>query len=254
MTWLIDLDGVVWRGNSPIPGSAAAVTALQAALIDVAFVTNNSAMTAAGYADKLSKCGINATPAAVIHGGHAVARLVKEGQRVLVCAGDGVVEGMESRGVEWVSGREAGSNPQGYDAVIVGWLPDFSYDLMSVAVRAVLNGAALLAPSADPLYPADDGPKVGGGSLTMAISYATKTEPQFAAKPFAPMIEVIQERIARPSLVVGDQPFTDGRLAQVMELPFIHVTSGIGGSGVEVPIRAQVPDLAAAVELELGRQ
>ncbi|HEY4398565.1 MAG TPA: hypothetical protein VGO28_12915, partial [Acidimicrobiia bacterium] len=37
-----DLDGVVWRGEEPIPGAATAISALRDAGFRVAFVSNNS--------------------------------------------------------------------------------------------------------------------------------------------------------------------------------------------------------------------
>ena len=42
MAWALDLDGVVWLGKTPIPGSAEAIARLRAVGERVAFVTNNS--------------------------------------------------------------------------------------------------------------------------------------------------------------------------------------------------------------------
>ena len=45
MAWVLDLDGVVWLGDQPIPGAADAVRKLQATGEDVLFVTNMSGRT-----------------------------------------------------------------------------------------------------------------------------------------------------------------------------------------------------------------
>ncbi len=248
MTWLIDLDGVVWTGARPIDGSAKALGRLAALNEDVVFVTNNSALSAEGYTQKMAAMGIRARATAVVHGGHAVARLVKPGQRVLVCAGEGVVEAVQAAGAHVERGQELKGVGvlASFDAVVVGWLPDFSYDLLSSAVRAVLGGAALLAPSADPLYPAEDGPKIGGGALTTAVAYATGATPQFAAKPFPPMIEAVAERVPRPHVVIGDQAMTDGGLAEALGVPFIHVATGVGAPS-STAVRT-VTDLTEAVD------
>ena len=42
MAWVLDLDGVVWLADEPIPGAAEAVARLRAAGEAVVFVTNNS--------------------------------------------------------------------------------------------------------------------------------------------------------------------------------------------------------------------
>ena len=41
-TWALDLDGVLWRGDMPIPGSADAVARLRARGERVVFLTNNA--------------------------------------------------------------------------------------------------------------------------------------------------------------------------------------------------------------------
>ena len=54
----LDLDGVLWLGDQPIPGAADAVERLRRAGLGVVFVSNNAATTRAGYVDKLGRMGI----------------------------------------------------------------------------------------------------------------------------------------------------------------------------------------------------
>lgn len=257
MAWVLDLDGVVWRGTSVIPGAPDAIARLLANGQDVFYCTNNSAMAAQGYVDRLASMGIEADEAHIIHGGHAVARLVEPGERVLVCAGAGVVEGLKQQGAVVVTVDQIeGLDVPPVDAVVIGWLLDFDYRRLNLATRAVRNGARLLAPSGDPLYPTADGSVLlGGGALTAAVTYATHVEPTIAGKPHQPIADVTQARVGTIDLVVGDQVLTDGGLAQKLGVPFALVWSGVTPKAhgpVDLPVAYAAADLAGVVDAVSG--
>ncbi|HWC09421.1 MAG TPA: HAD family hydrolase, partial [Solirubrobacterales bacterium] len=54
---LVDLDGVVWIGREPVPGSAEALAALQTAGVELVFVTNNPTKPPESYAKRLQGMG-----------------------------------------------------------------------------------------------------------------------------------------------------------------------------------------------------
>ena len=54
MTWILDLDGVVWLADRPIAGSVEAVAQLRSRE-RVVLVTNNSSLTIAEYQAKLDR-------------------------------------------------------------------------------------------------------------------------------------------------------------------------------------------------------
>src|SRR5438874_2237851 len=64
--FLFDLDGVLYRGDEPIPEAAQAVERLRRAGKRVAFVTNNSSRTPASVAAKLAAVGIRADRSEVV--------------------------------------------------------------------------------------------------------------------------------------------------------------------------------------------
>ena len=97
MAFALDLDGVIWLGEDPIPGAAEAVARLRAAGEAVVFCTNNSSQPVGAVEAKLAAHGIPAE-GDVITSAMAGASLVEPGERVLVCAGPGVVEALEARG------------------------------------------------------------------------------------------------------------------------------------------------------------
>jgi 4-nitrophenyl phosphatase len=245
MAWICDLDGVVWLGDRPIPGAAEAVARLRRAGERVLFVTNNSAPTVASYLAKLKAAGIEAAADDVVTSAAAAARLVDPAEVALVCAGAGVVEALEARGVRWVREGRA-------DVVVVGWHRDFDYDRMAAATRAVLGGARLVATNDDPTYPAPDGPLPGCGAILASITTATGAVPVVAGKPNEPMAALIRERLGEglaKSTFVGDRPDTDGRMARALGIRFALVLSGITATaeGADPPPDAVGADLGELV-------
>lgn len=218
MGWALDLDGVVWLDEEPIPGAAEAVAALRAAGEDVVFCTNLSSRPVADAEAKLVRHGIDAD-GAVLTSAMAAAGLVEPGERVLVCAGPGVVEQVEARGAEVVREGDA-------DAVVVGLHLDFDYERLTAAAGAVRRGARLIGTNDDPTFPTPAGLLPGGGAILAAVATAAGVDPVVAGKPHEPMAELVRARLGEGGTVVGDRADTDGALARRLGYRFVLVLSG----------------------------
>ena len=164
MAWVLDLDGVVWLGDTPIPGAAAAIGRLRAAGERVAFVTNNSYGRRSDVAAKLTRHGIDPGDD-VVTSAVVAAGLVRSGERALVCGGPGIVEELSARGVEVVDASAPEATEGRFDVVVVGYHPTFDYHRMDTASAAVRAGARLLATNDDATYPMATGIKPGGGAI-----------------------------------------------------------------------------------------
>jgi 4-nitrophenyl phosphatase len=249
MTWLLDLDGVVWLAEDPISGSAEAIAALRRDHGQrVVFLTNNSSATVDEYLAKLGRCGVPTDVDDLVTSAQAAATLVESGETVLVCAGPGVEEALRARGAHAVRTGAA-------DAVVVGWHRDFDFARLTAAFDAVHGGARLIGTNDDATYPTPDGPLPGGGSLLAAVAYASGATPIVAGKPFPPMVGLLRARVDDPVIMVGDRPSTDGRFAAALGVPFGLVLSGV--TSLEAPLvepaPARVaPDLAALVAQAYG--
>ena len=249
MTWLLDLDGVVWLGERPIAGSPEAIARLRAQGKRVVFITNNSNDTVASYVAKLERCGVPAMADDLITSAQAAARLVEPDETALVCGGPGVEEALRARGVRTVRNGSA-------DAVVVGWHRDFDFERMHAAFIAVRDGARLIGTNDDATYPTPYGPLPGGGAMVAAVSYAAGVPATFAGKPFPPVVELLHERVTDATVVVGDRPSTDGLLARRLGVPFALVLSGVtpdDGPTLEPRPERVAPDLASLVESSLDQ-
>jgi 4-nitrophenyl phosphatase len=246
MAWALDLDGVVWRGDAAIEGSAAAVARLRARGERVVFLTNNSALTVADYVAKLEGMGIPCDPADLLTSAQAAARLVAPGQTALVCGGPGVAEALGARGVTVV--REGGA-----DAVVVGWHREFDYGRLTAAADCVRAGARLIGTNDDATYPTPGGELPGGGAILAAVAYATSTTPTVAGKPNQPMAELVAERVGAIDVMVGDRPSTDGLMARLLGARFALVLSGVTTAEQAPAVSPQPDEVAADLRALVGQ-
>lgn len=244
MGWVFDLDGVIWRGDEPIAGAAQAIGTLLAGGADVLFVTNMSAVPVAEVEAKLARHGIDGR-GRVVTSAQAVATLVHPGERVLVCAGDGVREVLVARGATVVDEGPA-------DAVVVGWHRDFDYARMTAAARAVWGGARLLATNADATYPTAEGLLPGGGAILASIATATGATPEIAGKPHAAIVDLVRDRLGATGFMVGDRADTDGAFARALGYRFVLVLTGVT-TAADLPVDP-APDLVAANAGEAVRE
>lgn len=247
MAWVLDLDGVVWLDDQPLPGAAAAVTRLRAAGERVLFVTNNSSVRIADQEAKLAEQGIPAR-GDVVTSAVVAAGLVAPGERAFICAGPGVEEAVLARGALPVRDGDA-------EVVVVGYHRDFDYDELERASRAVRRGARLLATNDDATYPTPDGPVPGGGAILAAVATAAGVAPLVAGKPYLPMADHVRALVGPSGVAVGDRPDTDGRFARALGFEWVLVLSGVTRAA-DLPVdpapdRVEL-DLSAAVDAALA--
>ncbi|MBM3674996.1 MAG: HAD-IIA family hydrolase, partial [Actinobacteria bacterium] len=186
-----DLDGVVWRGELAVGGSADAIATLRAAGIHVAFLTNNSSNPVGHVVERLAACGVAAEPADVLTSAQAAASLLAEGlpagARVLACAGAGVREALAAAGYVVVEDGAA-------EAVVVGWHREFDFERLDRAAQAVRGGARFVATNTDPTYPDARRVLPGAGAIVAAVATAAGRAPEVAGKPHRATAELVRAR------------------------------------------------------------
>jgi glycerol 3-phosphatase-2 len=206
---LLDLDGVVYIGGKAVPGAATALGQAAAAGMRLAFVTNNASRSPSAIAAQLSSLGVPATASDVVTSAQAAARLLAQrlpaGSPVLVVGAIGLRLALRERHLRPVS--TAAERPM---AVVQGYTPDLSYDLLAEAALAIRAGAWFVATNADVTLPTPRGPQPGNGSLVQVLVTATGQQPAVAGKPEPPLhAEAVPRTGAARPLVVGDRLDTD---------------------------------------------
>ena len=246
--WILDLDGVLWLADEPVPGSVEAVERLRASGHRVLFVTNNSSIRVTDYLEKFVRIGLHVVAEDLCTSAQAAALLLSAGSTALVCAGQGVVEALGERGIQAIHDVAPGAS---VDAVVVGFHRNFDYERLCAAHHAIVRGARFIATNDDATYPTPDGPIPGGGSIMAAIAYATGRRAEVAGKPFAPTVALVRERLgmtehqdASSITMVGDRPSTDGGFARALGARFALVLSGVTRRS-DLPV-VPIPDVVEA--------
>jgi glycerol-1-phosphatase len=230
--FLLDLDGVVFRGDAAIPGASETIEELRRRGRRVVFITNNSARTPAAVADVLASLGVPASPDEVVTSAEAAVPLVRDligpGGSVFAVGEEGVRAALRDGGLTVLEGE-----PDQADAVVVGWDRRADYDALRIASVLVQRGARLVATNGDSSYPAPGGDLwPGAGALLAAITETTGATAAVAGKPHRPLFDAALERAGTTdALVVGDRVETDIAGASAAGLDAALVLSGAAGPG-----------------------
>lgn len=237
---LIDLDGVVWIGREPVPGSPETLRALLESGKELAFVTNNPSRPPARYAERLSGMGVEVAAERIVTAGIVAARLAGEAAgRVgaFVIGATALKEMVAESGAALVDGEAA----RAADVVVVSGHRGFDYAELLTAKLALDGGAVLIATSHDPTMPMPGGAWPGTGAILAAVETASGRSAQIAGKPERPLFEMAVEAIGRPRRVamVGDRIASDIDGGRAAGLATVLVLTG--SSGREDAEAAQPP-------------
>lgn len=251
---IVDLDGVVWLGDEPIPGSVQALTELRARGMPLVFLTNDPRGSRTEYASRLAQIGVEASEAEIVTSGSALAALIseREGPRktAFVIGSPSLKTELELVGLQLLEGEG------GREAVIVavGGHADFNYDELRIAAQAVRRGASFYAAGRDATFPMPDGPWPATGAILAAVETAAGTRAVAAGKPETYIFEVARALLvgSRRVAIVGDRLDADiagGKRAGLMTiLVLTGTTSREDLAAAEVEPDLVVENLAALVD------
>jgi NagD protein len=207
VTHLLDMDGVLVRGEQPIVGSVDYVTALVAAAKPFQIFTNNSRFTPEDHAERLRAIGFPVSPEHVYTSALATARFIemqKPGSSAYVIGDHGLVEALRSVGC-----RITELTP---DFVVLGDTTAYHYEQIATGAQLVAKGAWFLATNPDATGPTEKGFHPACGAVAALIEKATGRQPYFVGKPNSFMMRSALDRLgvgAANTILVGDRMDTD---------------------------------------------
>ncbi|HEX6818686.1 MAG TPA: HAD-IIA family hydrolase [Ktedonobacterales bacterium] len=229
--FILDLDGVIYRGEDVLPGARDFVEWADATGRGLVFLSNNSFATPEEVAAKLARLGIPDPERRTLTAGEAAVRVVAErfpGGSVYVLAVPSIVTLAERHGLRSIwQDAMTGSAPQ---ALLVGLDKTLTYDRLTRGLRAILAGAAFVAVNRDPTLPVEDGLNPGTGSLVAALEYASGKRAEIVGKP-EPGIVLEALRFLHASkddtLLVGDSIVLDIAAGHAAGVDSALVLSGV---------------------------
>lgn len=227
-----DLDGVVYRGQQPVPGAVAALVRARQAR-PIVYATNNASRTAATVAAQLVELGLGVTAREVVTSAQAgAAQLASDlgpGADVLAIGGPGVSEALLTHGLVPVTAAGPGIR-----AVLQGYGPAVTAADLAEAAFAVAQGATWVATNTDRTLPTDRGIAPGNGTLVAAVTTATGARPTVVGKPFPPLYHLAARVLgttAATTLAIGDRLDTDVLGAERAGMDSAWVLTGVDGLG-----------------------
>jgi 4-nitrophenyl phosphatase len=205
---VIDMDGVLWHGETPLPGLHDFFAVLHHKGMDYILATNNPSKTPQGFASKAQKLGVRVKPEQVITSGVATAHYLgtkyTPGTKVFVIGDAPLKDLIQAAGYE-LSTRDVA-------AVVVAMERDLTYQTLKLGTLLIRAGAEFIGTNPDPFYPSEEGILPGSGTMIAALKASTDQTPTIVGKPEPWMFSVALQRMRlQPSQVasVGDRLDTD---------------------------------------------
>lgn len=196
---LCDMDGVLWRGDQPLPGLHAFFAHVTRAGLPYRLVTNNSSRTPAQYVAKLAQMGVTCAPRHILNSALAAAEYLAgefpPGARVYVIGGEGVRHALTERGFRVIEDESPA------DAVVVGWDRTVTWDKLAAATLHIHAGARFVSTNPDRTFPSERGLVPGNGAQVAAIAAATGVTPVTVGKP-EPLL--YRQALAQMGIAPGD--------------------------------------------------
>lgn len=222
--YLIDMDGVIYKGSERIQGAAEFIRYLQVENIPYLFLTNNSTYTPLDVVVKLRKFGIETSAEHVYTSAMAtadfVARQRPHGTAFVIGEG-GLLNALNE--VHYAI------NSESPDYVIVGEGRVLNFELVEKAHRLIAAGAGLISTNSDTWCPTDNGPRPGCGAIVALLESATGRKAYHVGKPNPFMMRTARKRIDLATdevIMVGDTMETDIRGATDLGFRSILVLTG----------------------------
>lgn len=205
--YLIDMDGVLYRGSELIDGADDFIEQLRCRDIPFRLLTNNSQRTRRDVVAKLSRLGIEVADEHIFTSAMATARYLahhKPKGTAFVIGEGGLLTALHQNGYAVVD-----HDP---DFVVVGEGRTFNLELVEAAVRMILGGAKLIATNMDPNCPTQHGLRPGCGAMVAMLETATGVKAFSVGKPSPVMMRAARKELrlaTDETTMIGDTMETD---------------------------------------------
>jgi 4-nitrophenyl phosphatase len=223
---IIDMDGVLYRGDEAIPGTRAFIDFLREQGIGFVLATNNATKTPQQFVETLAGMSVVVYPDEILTSALATASylagITPRGTRVYVVGQDGLRMALQQAGFELVETNA--------EYVVAGMDFTICYERLRDACLQIRAGATFIGTNPDRTYPSELGIVPGAGSIMAFLETATGIKPIIIGKPETAMMEQALVRMGAQSAttaVLGDRLETDILAGERAGLSTLLVLSGV---------------------------
>jgi NagD protein len=221
--FLIDMDGVIYKGSEPIPGAVEFINHLRDKGYPFLFLTNNSQRTNRDVCYKLRKMGFNVNDEDIFTCAMATARYLasrKENGTAYVIGEGGLLTELHNVGYSIVDDHP--------DYVIIGEGRTIMLESVDKAINMILNGAKLIATNLDRV--GKEKHRAGCGAFVAMLEFATGRQAFSVGKPSPVMMRMARKILALSTdetVMIGDTMGTDILGAGSMGFTTVLTLSGV---------------------------
>jgi NagD protein len=205
--YMTDMDGVLIKGQTLIPGADRLITRLQEQGIPYLVLTNNPMYTQRDLAHRLETIGLSILPERIFTSAMATAYFL-DSQRpngtAYVIGESGLTQAIHA--VDYVI---TDIDP---DYVVLGDTTTYNYESLTKAIRLIDGGARFVATNPDVSGPTEFGIVPACGAVAALIESATGKAPFFVGKPNPLMMRMALNYLGAHSeetMMIGDRMDTD---------------------------------------------
>ena len=205
--FLIDMDGVIYKDDSLIPGASEFIGMLLENDVPFMFLTNNSQRSRRDVVFKLRRIGIDVEDRHIFTCAMATARFLasqKPNGTAFVIGEGGLITALHENGYAIVD-----HDP---DYVVVGEGKAYNSEQLDKATMHVFNGAKLVATNPDPNCPTPSGFRPGCGAIVAMLEKATGVSAFSVGKPSPVMMRAARKQLGlttAETVMIGDTMDTD---------------------------------------------
>ncbi len=226
---IVDLDGTVYRGDHLLPGVSDAIDTLRARDFSLLFFSNNPTKDGEAYVDHLSDLGVDVRPGEAYSAGVTTTEYLcanHANDPIMLVGAAGLRDQLLGAGLTLTT------DPDETEVLVGSWTPEFDYEDMHLALRAVDDETTFLGTDPDRTFPQANGEIVpGSGAVVNSLAATVGREPDtILGKPSEAALDLVLDRLALPAsecLIVGDRLSTDLRMGARAGMTTVLVLTGV---------------------------
>jgi len=231
--FIIDMDGVLWKGHRPMPGLVEFFQTLRERQIKFVLATNNASKTPEQYVSKLAGMGVTVARDEILTSAQAAALYLRQksanGAKVFAIGEEGVRQALAETGLTLTDLYEVDAQ-----FVVCGMDHGLSWDKLATATLNIRAGARFIGTNPDVTFPTERGITHGNGAVLAAIQAATGVAPVIIGKPEPIMYQLAMTRLGvapAETAAIGDRLETDILGAVRAGIRSVFVLSGVSSRG-----------------------
>lgn len=223
--YLIDMDGVLVKGRTPLPGAVEFIDHLLSCKVKFLILTNNPLYTQRDLEHRLNSSGLKVPAENIFTSAIATARFLQNQNpngTAFVIGESGLTQAMHEVGYV-----QTDLNP---NYVVLGEINNYNFEQITKAIRLIMDGALFIATNPDSTGPLEAGVVPATGAMAALIEKASGKAPFFVGKPNPLMIRSALRYLgvhSEDTIMVGDRMDTDIVAGVMSGLETILVLSGV---------------------------